>query len=129
MKTRDSANDLTVLPPPPAPPARDANPWPMPESDARPAPARSHPRLPKRVDTASEPARTPGGKSGLPSAAVVVAIALFVLGVAVLRFIESGDAKDLPGLAFAVVMLVFFAVSRIRRASRAGRRKQQASRD
>ncbi len=59
----------------------------------------------------------------------MVAIALFVLGVAVLRFIDSGDAKDLPGLAFAVVMLVFFAVSRIRRASRAGRPKQQASRD
>ncbi|MBS1200140.1 MAG: hypothetical protein H6R27_818 [Proteobacteria bacterium] len=108
MRARNEPDEVTPLPAPPAPPARDANPWPLPELD-RPAIETPSPRRPRRRDGTPEP-----GKA-TPRIAVLAAFALLVLGLAAARMMEGGDAGDLAEALLPLLLLVIFIASRFRR--------------
>lgn len=109
MQTRKVTDETTQLPPPPAPTARDANPWTV---EAEPGKASPRHRFRRRVAGGDQdPVRR---RSGSPGFAVVIAIALLMLGVAVLRERQGGDFEDLAGAVFAMIVLILFAVTRRR---------------
>jgi hypothetical protein len=111
MRTTTEPDRITPLPPPPAPTARDANPWPISARQptarraALPGVTRGHGREPR------------SGRSVLPSL-VAVAIALMVLVSALVRAGESSRFGDLVGPGIALFFVLIFAVSRLRRARR-----------
>lgn len=104
-----------MLPPPPAPTARDANPWPV-GSAPREGRGRRH-RQP--AGTPQEPVRR---ASAAPRIAVAVAIGLLMLGLLVTRFLEGGEFEDLAGILFAIVFLVLFIATRSRARRRSASR-------
>lgn len=117
MKTRNrDAGSTTGLPPPLAPPSRDANPWTMSGPDA--------PRVsvPPVGPTASPlPKRLPGGSSAttgsrrtpLFSLLVLGGIAFVALGGAV-HEIESGNYADAVGPLLAVAFAAFVFWKQVR---------------
>lgn len=119
MRTRNGSDEITPLPPPPAPPARDANPWRLPELD-RPATGSPSPRRPPRRQDAPE---TTGW--GAPRIALVVVFVLLVLGLAVARMIEGGNPGDFAEALFPLVILAIFLVSRLRRRRRSNVRERR----
>ncbi len=127
-RTREAREETTPLPPPPAPPARDANPWPMPSTHVEPGGhelARARPAAP-RADT--EPAGEAGDAGAAPGVAVALGLAFMVLVGALVRFRESVDLADLTGVLFIIVMLVVFALTRVRRAARRQARRRAGGR-
>lgn len=110
MKTRNrDAGSTTGLPPPLAPPSRDANPWTMSGPDA--------PRVsvPPVGPTASPlPKRLPGGSPATTGSRRMPVFALLVLGViafaalgAAVHEIGSGNYADAVGPLFAVAFATF----------------------
>jgi hypothetical protein len=108
MRARNGPDEVTPLPAPPAPPARDANPWPLPELD-RPASETPSPRRPRRRDGTPEP------RKETLRIAVLVAFAVLVFGLAVARMVEGGDAGEVAGALLPLLFLVIFVASRVRR--------------
>lgn len=108
MRARNGPDEVTPLPAPPAPPARDANPWRLPEQDS-PARETPSPRRPRRRDGTPEP------RKATLRIAVLAAFALLVLGLAVARMMEGGDVGDLAEALLPLLILVIFAASRFRR--------------
>lgn len=121
MRTRNGSDEITALPPPPAPPARDANPWRLPELD-RPAGEAPSPRRPRRRDPRPDARRTPQSRIALAAG-----IALLVLGVVVARMAGGEDIGDVAKSLAPLLIIVIVVVSRLgRRRSRAGESRKDA---
>ena len=123
MKTRrHDASGTPGLPPAPAPPSRDANPWPM--SAQSEAPPKLHPRVSEAVRKSQDPrapeaprpagASTAGGKFAWLPYLILVFIAVTSLRVAIEAF-ESGNAEAAIGPLIAIVFAVFVVWRRMRR--------------
>lgn len=115
MQTRKAVDEIPELPPPPAPTARDANPW-----SVETEPVRGRRRRGRHARVAG---RDPVKRSSAPPRiAVVLAVAFLMLGLAVMRIRESGEFEDIAGIVFAFVVLLLFAVTRgkSRRRSKSG---------
>jgi hypothetical protein len=122
MKTRQRDSSGTPgLPPAPAPPSRDANPWPMSEQRA-PAP-QVHPRARRAVENAASrhnqpvvnESRPAGGRklSWLPSL-MLVFVAATSIRVAIEAF-EAGTIEAAVGPLLAILFAAFFVWRRIKR--------------
>lgn len=101
MKTRlNEQSAQTGLPPPPAPPAHDANPWPM----SSPGPA---------VDPALPPRRRPLGAAPL-------LVLVFLAATGVRLAIHAWRDQDYAGMfaALAILSMVAFMVWRRSRSRR-----------
>jgi hypothetical protein len=116
MKTRSNEPEATPgLPPPPAPPAHDANPWPMSSSEPR-----QDPTLPSRRRRARPSASpsAPGHRRPLGAAPLLVLIFLCAAGVrlAVHAWRDEDYAGMFAALAIlSLVALMFWRRSRVRR--------------
>lgn len=121
MKTRPpDAAARPGLPPPPAPTARDANPWSMsPEAVVTPR-TRPHPRAPDRPRgaveaTGKDPRRAPRTRL------VPLAVLLFVAGLGVqmvLVALERGEWEGAIGALVMLAMVALMVVRALRRRSR-----------
>jgi len=125
MRTRDSSEGITELPPPPAPTARDANPWPM-ESGSTPA-SRRHGRVPRRPPAMSDGESHSRGEQGAkpPRVAIALAVAVMMMAIAFIRVRETGNIEDLAGVLFAMIVLVLFVVTRKGRGRRRSAKSDQ----
>jgi Flp pilus assembly protein TadB len=112
MRTRNGSDEITPLPPAPAPPARDANPWRLPELD-RPTDAAPPARRPRRRQEPPGPERAPQRRIALAAG-----IALLVLGVVVFRLMGGEDIGDVAQSLFPVLIIVIVFASRLRRRQR-----------
>ena len=117
MKTRPSrtAQSRSGLPPPPAPTARDANPWKL-SSPPEAAPHEPrHPRAPG-WPPAPRPARDPTShRSGrLPWIPFLILFFIGASGVQLaIRAIEAGEVESAVGALVIVGMVAFMAVRRL----------------
>ena len=122
MKTRNrDANTTPGLPPPPAPTSRDANPWPMGETQvpdrkgqpsAAPTPRRPN-RFPTQPPSSVEPRRRP-----VVPLVILAFIAMTAIGL-VADALKSGSLEDAIG---PIVTVLFVAFMIWRAVTRAGRR-------
>lgn len=115
MKTRDSPEKVTQLPPAPAPTSRGANRWPL--SEGALDGARGQVTRLRRGDPAGDPpqgaARTPRRRSFLHGAAAPLLAAL-VMGVfAFLRGRKGDSFEDYRGLLVALAVVAFLVISRL----------------
>jgi len=108
LRTRDSADKITELPPPPAPTARDANPWPV---TGTPPPPRRLPslRTPRGRDPGTRKARE--GMRNL----VALGIVAFILVSGVFEAMRGGGGESLVGLAFPLFIMAILFLSRRRK--------------
>ena len=115
MKTRDSASQVTRLPPAPAPTSRDANRWPL--SGGALDGARSDAKRGRIASQASDPVAGSGGKPrrrSLLQGAAVPLLAALVMGVfTLLRSRGGGSFEEYRGLLIALAVIAFLLVSRI----------------
>ena len=116
MKTRSNEPQATHgLPPPLAPPAHDANPWPM--SSSKPAPSPT--LLPQRRRARPNPSPSaPSHRRPLGAAPLLVLIFLCATGVrlAVHAWRDQDYAGMFAALAIlSLVALMFWRRSRVRR--------------
>jgi hypothetical protein len=116
MQTKAAPDKTTPLPPPPAPPARDANPWPLPEQE-RSAGARPESTYPAGGRDAGKQPR-----SAALQLTLAIGIAVFVMTAALYRTLGSGSPKDWVGVMLALLMLGVFVLARLRRARRRANR-------
>jgi len=119
MQTRNGPDEITALPPPPAPPARDANPWPLPELD-RPVTGPLPLRRPRRREDAPAPERTPQRRIALAAG-----IALLVLGVVVARRMGGEDVGDIAKSLAPLLIIVIVVTARLRRRRRGVRESRK----
>jgi hypothetical protein len=121
MKTRSpKAAQQTGLPPPPAPTARDANPWPM-SGPTGTAPQSSRQPAPRGIQRGARGGT--GGRSPAPSRSgqrrwVPVAILLFIAGTGVQLAMQALESGDLEAALGALVILAMAALIAWRRLSR-----------
>jgi hypothetical protein len=122
MQTKDAPNEITRLPPPPAPPARDANPWPWPEQ------ARGAERRPSRLASIRRAGRRdrqePPASPAL-SKSVAIGVAILVMTMALIEALGRGGAEDWAGAVFVVLLLVIFALRQLRGASKRAARRER----
>jgi len=122
MKTRQHGSSGTPgLPPAPAPPSRDANPWPMSEQ-REPAP-QLHPRVRAAVENAASRRNQPVVKE-TPSAGVrklswlpylmLVFVAATSIRLAIEAF-EAGNIEAAVGPLVAILFAAFFVWRRWKR--------------
>ena len=123
MKTPErDASKNAPLPPPPAPTARDANPWTV-SSQAKVPGTRQlgskpdwlRPKVPKVPPEARRPDR-----AGRPRSAVPLVVLLFMLGAALAAAAQALAKGDVPGAVGPLVIAGFAAVIMLRRARRRG---------
>ena len=113
MRTKDGPDEITRLPPPPAPTARDANPWPNEAKEGRPRPS-GFPRRGRRRSGLPAPARRS------KRAAVAIVIGVLLLGVVMMQLARGGDVGDLAEVALPLAMVAIFAITRLRERRRRG---------
>lgn len=120
MKTRPpKAAQQTGLPPPPAPTARDANPWPM-SSLTGAAPQPSRQPAPRGIQRAARGGRSPAPSRDGQRRWVPVAILLVIAGTGVqlaMQALESGDFEAAIGALVILAMAAFIAWRRLSRKS------------
>jgi hypothetical protein len=108
VRTRDNADEINELPPPPAPTARDANPWPVTGVPQAP------PRLPSlRTSRARDPG-TRKAREGMRNL-VALGIVAFILVSGVFEALRGGGAESVVGLAFPLLILAIVFRSRRRK--------------
>jgi hypothetical protein len=122
MKTKQRDSSGTPgLPPAPAPPSRDANPWPM--SAQREAASKLHPRVRRAVSNAASKRDQPGSKESPPAGEpklswLPVLMLLFVVATSLRVAIEAFEAGNLEaavGPLVAILFVAFIAWRRMRR--------------
>jgi hypothetical protein len=114
MKTRASDGQRgDGLPAPPAPTARDANPWPMSQGAGGQAREPRHPRAPGRPPRRGSPKLGPaGGKRRIPW---IPLLYLFAIAGVVIQFaIQALWRDDVEAAIAAIVMLLFLAFAALR---------------
>lgn len=117
MRMSKGREEVSSLPPPPAPPARDANPWPLPD---RKAPASgTAPTSPRQwwkhaagVDSRQRTASR---------VSLAVGLVLLAAGIVLARVLGGEDIGDVAGAMFPLVILVILLATR--RARRRGRER------
>ena len=114
MPARDPRVEVAPLPKPPAPTARDANPWPLPGQSHQ---ATAAPGVRRGLRRARD-ARPAGALRG----AVAVGIAVTVIAIALIQARTNGRPGEVAGAAFAAFLMVMFVVARLRRGRRRARR-------
>ena len=122
MKTRQRDSSGTPgLPPAPAPPSRDANPWPM--SEQREPATQLHPRVRRAVENAASRRNEPVAKESPPAGArklswlpslMLVFVAATSIRVAI-EAIEAGNLEAAVGPLVAILFVAFFVWRRIKR--------------
>lgn len=128
MKTKDPANKVTELPPPPAPTARDANPWPL-SGGAVDGHATTAARRRGAAQAGAPGAGDSRRRSFLQGAAVPLVAALFMGVFAFLRGRKGESFEEYRGLLIALAVIAFIVISRIgARSSSGGKRDGGASR-
>jgi hypothetical protein len=110
VRTRDSTDEMTQLPPPPAPPARDANPWPLPGSP------RTH-RLPSIRRPRGRDASTRPAREGMRNL-VAVAVVAFIVVSGVLEALQGGGPESIVGLVVPLFILAILFLARRRKSNR-----------
>jgi hypothetical protein len=120
MKTRPpKAAQQTGLPPPPAPTARDANPWPM-SGPTGASPQSSRQPAPRGIQRAARGGRSPAPSRDGQRRWVPVAILLFIAGTGVqlaMQALESGDVEAAVGALVILAMAALIAWRRLSRKS------------
>jgi len=121
MKTRTrEAGGPNALPPPPAPTARDANPWTLPAGDAPATRVPRHPRAPNWPEGTPEHRRvspeSPVRRPWVPLA-VLGFVAATGVQMALLAF-ARGDVESAVGALLLLGMVLLVAVRLLRRARR-----------
>ena len=101
------------LPPPPAPPARDANPWQMSSGAGGQRQAPRHARAPGWLRRPGSPQPGPAGRKRRLSW-VPLLVMLFIAGAAVQLAIAALAERDAGALAAAIVMLVLTGFAGLR---------------
>jgi hypothetical protein len=121
VRTRDGSDEITQLPPPPAPPARDANPWPLSGSPPR----RRGPtiRRPRGRDATTRPAR-----EGLRNL-VAIGIVAFIIASGVLEALQGGGPEAIVGLVVPLFILAILFLARRRKSNRRGDTHRTAGMD
>jgi Flp pilus assembly protein TadB len=110
MQTRDAPEKVTPLPPPPAPPARDANPWQWPEE----AGSAAQPQQPVLLRRPGRRKATTQAASQVPRLGLAIGIAVLVMVIALSKALGGAGPRDWAGVAFAVFLVVMVAVRRLR---------------
>jgi len=108
LRSRATADEITQLPPPPAPTARDANPWPV---TGTPEPPRRVPslRMARRRDPGTRKVRE--GMRNL----VALGIVAFIIVSGVFEALRGGGPEALVGLAFPLFILAILFMARRRK--------------
>jgi hypothetical protein len=116
MKPRSPDEQVRhALPPPPAPTARDANPWPV---SAQAGGTRAEAR-PARAPRSTPAPRTPGQRAGrrprsLPWVPLLILFAIAGAGVQeAIRALEEGDVAAAIGALVILAVVAIFALRRI----------------
>ena len=117
-KAPDHPTATSRLPPPPAPVARDANPWPMPEGAGEVGRSARAPRLVRQSPPPAEPVHA--SRSGL-SRFVPIAVFLAILGSVASGAFEALGRGDRLGAFVPLIIIGVAALSVWRRARRARR--------
>ena len=113
MRTRDTAEEITQLPPPPAPTARDANPWPL-SSVQQPARRTPSIRRPRARKATMHPARE--GMRNL----LFLGIVAFIVVSGVVEVLQGGGPEALAGIAIPLFILAILFLARRRKSRRGG---------
>ena len=122
MRTKQRESSGTPgLPPAPAPPARDANPWPM--SAQSEAASKRHPRVREAVSKAASRRDQPGVNASPPAGGqrlswlpylMLVFVVATSLRIAIEAF-EAGNVEAAIGPLVAIAFAAFFIWRRTRR--------------
>lgn len=122
MKTKQRDPSGTPgLPPAPAPPSRDANPWPM--SAQREPASKLHPRVREAVSNAAGKRDQPGVKESSPAGGQKLSwlpylMLVFVVATSIRVAIEAFDAGNVEAAIGPLVAILFAAFFVWRRARR-----------
>jgi hypothetical protein len=121
MKTRPSDRQREPgLPPPPAPTARDANPWPISSAPTGTQPPPGQPRAPggrlRRRPPAAVAARRKRASPWVP-----LLVLVFIAGTGVQMAIRAFAGGDIEAAAGALVIIAFVAIIALRRAVKKSR--------
>jgi hypothetical protein len=122
MQTKSGPDEITPLPPPPAPPARDANRWPWPEQE------RGAERRPSRLASirrAGQRDRQEPPASSALSKSVAIGVAILVMTMALIEALGRGGAEDWAGAGFVILLLVIFALRQLRGARKRAVRRER----
>jgi hypothetical protein len=114
VRTKPSGDEITQLPPAPAPTARDANPW-QTSGAARPPKRLTSIRTPRGRDPVTRPARE--GMRNL----VALGIVAFILVSGVLEALQGGGPEALIGMVVPLFILAILFLARRNKSKRRGR--------
>lgn len=105
MRTRDAADEITQLPPPPAPTARDANPWSV----------TGAPQAPRRVPAIRAVRRRDPGTRKLREGMrnlLALGIVAFIIVSAALEALRGGGPEALIGMVFPLLIVGILFLAR-----------------
>jgi hypothetical protein len=114
VRTKPTGDEITPLPPAPAPTARDANPW-QTSGAAGPPKRMTSIRTPRGRDPVTRPARE--GMRNL----VAIGIIAFILVSGVLEALQGGGPEALIGMAVPLFILAILFLARRNKSKRRGR--------
>ena len=113
LRTRDNDDEITELPPPPAPTARDANPWPVTGTPP-----------PRRLTSLRTPrGRDPGTRKAREAMRNLLALGIvaFIIVSAALEALQGGGPEALVGVVFPLLVVGILFLARRRKSQRRDR--------